>query len=153
MIAAYYATASLLASATLIATTLCTMHNAKIDHLRTLAILTIMSTLATTSAISDEITIALINLYRAQLSLSFGVNIGFPTPLGNLQPTILLDSSSTQYIYPTKWARRVGIGPNLNLNSSKIKGSFIIPKDTIITIPDIDISYIDGYSIPITCSS
>jgi len=38
------------------------------------------------------------------------------------------------------------MGPNTNPLGSKIEGSFIGP-------PDIDISYVDGYSMPITCSS
>ena len=38
------------------------------------------------------------------------------------------------------------MGPNLNSNSSKIKGSFTGPSN-------IDISYVDDYSVPITCSS
>jgi len=46
----------------------------------------------------------------------------------------------------------VGIKPNLNINSSKIEESFIIFEDIIIIILDIDISYIDSYSILITCS-
>ena len=37
------------------------------------------------------------------------------------------------------------MGPNLNPDGSKIKGSFTGP-------PDIDVSYVDGYSVPITCS-
>jgi len=38
------------------------------------------------------------------------------------------------------------VGPNLNPDGSKIKSSYTGP-------PDIDISYIDSYSVPITCSS
>jgi hypothetical protein len=153
MIATYCATVSLLVSATLIVATPCTTHDDEIGHIRTPVTSTTMSTLATASAAGDEMTIAITNLYGAQLSLSFGLNAGFPTPLGNPQPTILPDSSSTQYIYPTGWAGRVGVGPNLNVNSSKIEGSFIVPEDTTVAIPDIDVSYVDGYSVPITCSS
>jgi hypothetical protein len=47
----------------------------------------------------------------------------------------------------------VGIELNLNLNNSKIEGSFIVPEDIIIIILDIDVSYVDGYSVLITCSS
>ena len=152
MIAAYYITVSLLISTTLIAVTLCTTHNTAINHFNTQATSTVMSILAATSAVGDEMTIIITNLYKAQLSLSFGLNTGFPALLNNPQLIILLDSSSTQYIYLIKWARRVGIKPNLNINSSKIEESFIIFEDIIIIILDIDISYIDSYSILITCS-
>jgi hypothetical protein len=98
-------------------------------------------------------TIAITNLYGAQLSLSFGLNAGFPSPLGDPQPTLLPDSSSTQYLYPTGWAGRVAIGPNSNINGSKIEGSFIIPPNGNVALPDVDVSYVDGYTVPITCSS
>jgi hypothetical protein len=103
-------------------------------------------TVSTSAATTVDMTIAITNLYGTQLSLSFGVNSGFPTPLCNSQPTMLPDSSSTQYIYPTGWAGRVAIGPNLSPYGSKIEGSYTGP-------PDIDVSYVDGYSVPITCSS
>ncbi|KAF8847360.1 hypothetical protein BDZ45DRAFT_607608 [Acephala macrosclerotiorum] len=141
-------------SETLIVATPCTTHNAAIDHLlSTLGISTAMSTLAATSDTDDEMTIAITNSYGAQVSLSFGLNAGFPSPLGDPQPTKLPDSSSTQYLYPTGWAGRVNIGPNLSPYGSKIEGSFIVPKNATVAIPDIDVSYVDGYSVPITCST
>jgi hypothetical protein len=83
MITAYYTTVSLLISATLIAVTLYTTYDAAIDHLNTQAISTTMSILATTGAAGDEIIIVITNLYKAQLSLSFGLNTGFPALLSN----------------------------------------------------------------------
>jgi len=73
MIAAYCATVSLLMSTTLIAVTPYITHDAAIDHLNTQAISTTMSTLAATGAAGDEMTITITNLYKAQLSLSFGL--------------------------------------------------------------------------------
>jgi hypothetical protein len=83
MIAAYCTTVSLLMSTTLIVITPCITHDDEIGHIRTPVISTTMSILATASAVGDEMTIVITNLYRAQLSLSFGLNTGFPTPLGN----------------------------------------------------------------------
>lgn len=91
-------------------------------------------------------TIAITNLYKAQLSLSFGSNAGAPTPIGNPTATILAKGSPTHYTFPTGWAGRIYVGPNLNPYGSKIEGSYTGP-------PDIDISYVDGYSVPITCTS
>ena len=48
---------------------------------------------------------------------------------------------------------RVAIGPNTNINGGKIEGSFIIPLNETVAIPDVDVSYVDGYTVPITCSS
>jgi hypothetical protein len=131
----------------LIAATPCTTHDAALVSPYSTAITSAAtSTLTATSNTGLEMTIAITNLYGTQLSLSFGLNSGFPPPLGDPQLTILSDSSITQYIYPTGWAGRVGVGPNLSLYSSKIEGSFTGP-------PDVDVSYVDGYSVPITCSS
>ena len=91
-------------------------------------------------------TISITNVYGTQLSLSFGSNADGPSPIGNPLATILPDTSPTQYAFPTGWAGRIYVGPNTNPMDSKIEGSFTDP-------PDIDVSYVDGYSVPITCSS
>jgi hypothetical protein len=54
-----------------------------------------ISTFTATSDIGLKMTIAITNLYRAQLSLFFGLDAGYPPLLGNPQPTILLNSLST----------------------------------------------------------
>ena len=94
----------------------------------------------------DYMTIAVTNLLDNDISLSFGSAAGGPSPVGNPLPTTLNDNGFTQYTFPTGWAGRICVGPNLNLNGSKIEGSYTGP-------PDIDISYVDGYSVPITCFS
>ena len=91
-------------------------------------------------------TISITNQYRSHVSVSLASDAGGPSPIGSPTPAILPNASPTQYIFPTGWAGRVCIGPNLNPNGSKIEGSFTGP-------PDIDVSYVDGYSVPITCSS
>lgn len=48
-------------------------------------------------------------------------------------------------MYPTKWAGRIYIGKTINSADSKIEGS-------TTGANDIDVSYVDGYSVPITCS-
>ena len=90
--------------------------------------------------------IAVTNVYGNHLSLSFGLDAGGLSPVGNPLPTKLADNAFTQYAFPTGWAGRIYVGPNLNPDGSKIEGSFTGP-------PDIDVSYVDGYSVPITCSS
>jgi hypothetical protein len=140
-----YITLSVLSFATLVVTTPCT--TAFVNSAGTTSTNgATISTSATANNPPVEMTIAITNSYGTQVSLFFGVNSGYPTPLGDPQPTTLLAASSTQYIYPTGWAGRITIGPNLNPNGSKIEGSYTGP-------PDIDVSYVDGYSVPITCSS
>ncbi len=99
-----------------------------------------------TGSSGDYMTISITNVYGTQLSLSFASNAGGPAPVGNPSATILPDASPTYYAFPTGWAGRINVGPNTNPLGSKIEGSFTGP-------PDIDVSYVDGYSVPITCSS
>jgi len=96
--------------------------------------------------LEEHLTIAMTNVHGTPLSISFGSNAGGPSPVGDPSATTLAHGSPTQYAFPTGWAGRIYVGPNLNPLGSKIEGSYTGP-------PDIDISYVDGYSVPITCSS
>ena len=103
------------------------------------------------------LTMSIINLHGTQLTLSFGSNEGAPFPVGNPSITNILGSSQTQFAFPTGWAGRIGVGPNSNVNASKIEGSFVVPPNCsgtdCIAVVDMDVSLVDGYSVPITCSS
>ena len=99
-----------------------------------------------TDSSGDYMTISITIIYGTQLSLSFASNAGGPSPLGNPLATVLLNASPTQYVFPTGWAGRIYVFLNTNPLGSKVEGSIINP-------PDIDISYVDGYSVPITCFS
>lgn len=78
------------------------------------------------------------------ISISFLSNAGGPAPVGNLAATILSYNSLTRSAFQI---RRAGsFGPNTDYRSSNIEGSLIGP-------PDIDVGYLDSYSVPITCAS
>lgn len=96
--------------------------------------------------IEPLMTIAITNRYGRPLSLSLLANSEAPPPIGNPLPTVLPSASKTQYTFPTGWAGRISVGPNLHSQGSKIEGSFT-------NEPDIDVSYVDGYTVPITCLS
>ena len=99
----------------------------------------------TSATTTSYMTIAVTNFYGTQLSLSLGVNAHFPTPINNPQPTVIPDSASTHYIYPTGWAGRISVGETTDIGNSLIEGSYT-------NEPYIDVSYVDGFSVPITCS-
>ena len=111
---------------------------------------TIITVLETRSmapkGLSNYIIITIINIYGNYLFFSFGLDAGGSSLVGNPSPTKLANNAFTQYTFPIEWAGRVYVGPNLNPNNNKIKGSFTSP-------PNIDISYVDNYSVPIMCSS
>lgn len=91
-------------------------------------------------------TIAITNSYGSPVSLAFGSNIPGPAQDGDTTPTVLV--SSTRYTYPTGWAGRIGVGKTVNGCNSLIEASF--PGEQWNSL---DVSYVDGYSVPITCST
>lgn len=98
------------------------------------------------TSLQSMMTIALTNMYGHDLSVSLESNRGAPSPIGNPRPSVLPNASPTEYIFPSGWAGRICVGPDLNPNGSKIEGSFT-------GLPDIDVSYVDGYTVPLVCDS
>ena len=88
-------------------------------------------------------TIDITNNWPKPLSISFLNNAGSPSALGAPQGAPL--ATKTQIIYPTGWAGRIYVGDTINSADSKIEGS-------TTGANDIDVSYVDGFSVPITCS-
>lgn len=91
-------------------------------------------------------TISIVNSYSVPLSLAFGSNAGAPPPIGNPTPTAIGKGATTAYSFPTQWAGRIYVGKSFQSEGSKIEGSVTGP-------PDMDVSYVDGYSVPIICTS
>ena len=92
-------------------------------------------------------TFSIVNSYSVALSLVFDSNAGGPDPMGgNIAPTTIGAGSTTFYSFPTGWAGRISVGKTTHPANSKIEGS-------ITGSPDMDVSYVDGYSVPIVCSS
>jgi len=88
--------------------------------------------------------IVIANHWTEPLSISYGDNAGSPGALG--APTSAPLGTATTVVYPTGWAGRIYIGKTINSADSKIEGS-------TTGANDIDVSYVDGYSVPITCSN
>ena len=82
---------------------------------------------------------------RKSIMSNYGVD-QVPTPVGNPGYGIL--TSSTRVLFPSDWAGRITIGKNYDPRGSKIEASFSPPN----YVPDVDISYVNGYSVPISCS-
>jgi hypothetical protein len=90
-------------------------------------------------------TIDIVNSWSSDLHVSYGSNAGGPSAVGNPNPGPL--GTSTRVVVPTSWAGRVyvGPGPTVDPMGTKVEGS-------TTGQPDIDVSYVDGYSVPMTCS-
>lgn len=90
------------------------------------------------------LTIAITNYWTAPLSVSYFQNSDSPSAVGAPQPAPL--GTSTQVVFPTNWAGRIVVGKTTDSDGSKIEGSTTVWND-------IDVSYVDGYSVPIVCSN
>ena len=114
------------------------------------ALSAVMSALETRSIapnhLNNYIIITITNIYGNYLFLLFNLNTNSLFSVNNSSLTKLANNTFTQYAFLTKWAERIYLGPNLNPNSSKIKGSFT-------GFSNINVSYMNSYSVPITCSS
>ncbi|KAL8920106.1 MAG: hypothetical protein Q9208_006459 [Pyrenodesmia sp. 3 TL-2023] len=94
-----------------------------------------------------DMTIAITNRHGQDLSLAFDSNAGAPGFRGNPKPTALAAAGTTSYAVPSGWAGRINVGKIDHVDNSKIEASFYGAGNG-----DIDISYVDGYSVPITCA-
>lgn len=92
-------------------------------------------------------TFSIVNSYSVALTLAFDHNNPGPDVMGGpIAPTTIGAGSTTFYSFPTGWAGRIYVGKTFNTANSKIEGS-------ITGSPDMDVSYVDGYSVPIVCTS
>ncbi|MCJ1296038.1 hypothetical protein MMC34_007603 [Xylographa carneopallida] len=96
-------------------------------------------------------TISITNAYGKPLWLSYASNAAadgtsYPPPIGNPTPAVLPPGAATAIVYPTGWAGRITVGKVNTDQGSKIEGS-------TTGANDVDVSYVDGYTVPITCSS
>jgi hypothetical protein len=97
-----------------------------------------------TNVTGGVMTIAITNNWPSPLSISYLNNEGSPSAIGAPQGAPL--GTKTTVVYPTGWAGRIYVGNTINSADSKIEGS-------TTGANDIDISYVDGFSVPITCSA
>ncbi|KAL8985264.1 MAG: hypothetical protein Q9205_001000, partial [Flavoplaca limonia] len=74
---------------------------------------------------------------------------GSPTIIGNPSTNTFLAGSNTQIVVTRNFAGAIFIGKSFDPANSKIEISFSPPQNYR---PGVDVSYVDGYSVPITCS-
>lgn len=99
--------------------------------------------------LTGDLTIHVTNSVGNGLSISYGHNYGSPTALGD--PIAGPLGTSTSVVYPTDWAGRITIGKGFDTDGSKIEGSYL-PLAELGYVPNVDISYVDGFTVPIVCS-
>ncbi|KAK4225153.1 hypothetical protein QBC38DRAFT_531397 [Podospora fimiseda] len=99
----------------------------------------------------------LITLHMVNVEIKDGTTSTFPTPNGGL-PTAgnFAGGSTYSLLVPTGWAGRVAFnkaGSPIVGDESLIEDSYMMQKNTSLNYPlgDVDVSYVDGYTYPITC--
>ncbi|KAF6239791.1 hypothetical protein HO173_002337 [Letharia columbiana] len=98
--------------------------------------------------VAGPLTISVTNSFGSGLYASFGHNAGSPTAIS--YPGNGAIGASFEAVYPANWAGRIAIGkdddPDYINRGSLIEASY----DN--GAPFVDISYVQGFSIPIVCS-
>ena len=86
------------------------------------------------------------NNYGIPLSVSYLNNADSPSAIGCPGAAQLAPSATTEVVFPTGWAGRIFVGKEARAGDTLIEGS-------TTGANDIDVSYVDGYSVPITCGT
>lgn len=86
------------------------------------------------------------NNYGIPLSVSYLNNADSPSAIGCPGAAQLAPSATTEVVFPTGWAGRIFVGKEARAGDTLIEGSTTGMKD-------IDVSYVDGYSVPVTCGT
>ncbi|KAI1867267.1 hypothetical protein JX265_000896 [Neoarthrinium moseri] len=107
-------------------------------------------------------TISIVNQAGAPISTLHASNVGGPSIVSGINTTIgtMAAGATAAIAVPTGWAGNIQIGlakHKLTGDVSQIEANFVIPPDNGIThytfaVPDIDVSYVNGYSLSMTCS-
>ncbi|KAK0512416.1 hypothetical protein JMJ35_005544 [Cladonia borealis] len=92
---------------------------------------------------SGYVTVNITNKHTASLSVAVTSDPSAPSASGDPQPSLLGDS--TQFLFEKGFSGLIGVAPQLDSADSKIELSY----DKSVYA---DVSYVDGYTVPITCS-
>ena len=96
-----------------------------------------------TPEFSGYVTVSITNKHTAKISVAVTSDSSAPSASGNPQPSLLGDT--TQFYFEKGFSGRIGVGPQLDSADSKIELNY----DQSVFA---DVSYVDGYTVPITCS-
>ena len=92
---------------------------------------------------SGYVTVSLTNKHTASLSVAVTSDPSAPSASGDPQPSLLGDA--TQFLFEKGFSGQIGVAPELDSAATKVELSY----DKSVYA---DVSYVDGYTVPITCS-
>ena len=86
------------------------------------------------------------NNFGVPLSVAYLNNADSPSAIGCPGSAAITPSQTTEVVFPTGWAGRIFVGKEPVGGASLIEGS-------TTGANDIDVSYVDGFSVPISCGN
>ncbi|KAL8658867.1 MAG: hypothetical protein Q9226_000730 [Calogaya cf. arnoldii] len=98
---------------------------------------------------AERLTVRITNAFGLDLPISYQSGEGSPTIIGNPSTNTFLANSNTEVVVTRGFHGSLFIGKSFNPANSKIEISWSPPQNYRIGL---DVSYVDGYSVPITCS-
>ncbi|KAI0142917.1 hypothetical protein GGR57DRAFT_485249 [Xylariaceae sp. FL1272] len=104
-------------------------------------------------------TITFVNKHNMAVSTTHGRNAGAPAATsGNVAPGTMAVGATAAFAVPTNWAGRVAVaearwGPLVNGRlATLLEANFNYAAGYGVAVPDFDVSYVDAYSVPMTCA-
>lgn len=93
----------------------------------------------------QDVTIQIRNAASIPVSIAYTHYTGGPGFNGNPGPGSLAPAATTAVSAPPGWVGTIFVGNNFNPNGS------VIEANLVGQYPNIDVSYVSGYSVPIVC--
>ncbi|RWA04719.1 hypothetical protein EKO27_g10384 [Xylaria grammica] len=100
-----------------------------------------------------EYVVTLVNSHTAAISTAHNQNVGSPTALQD-GGSVLEANATAIFAVPTNWAGRVAMaeaGVAIRDRASLLEGSFIVQEGLTKARIVFDVSYVDGFTVPIVC--
>ncbi|KAB5513188.1 hypothetical protein GE09DRAFT_981250 [Coniochaeta sp. 2T2.1] len=104
------------------------------------------------------LTITYINKHTAAVSTYHAHEQGGPTAVwGPAGAGTMAKSATASVAYPTNWAGNMAVveyggSKGIAGDESLVEANFKVPGGYSVAVADVDISYVNGFSVPITCS-
>ncbi|KAH8127562.1 hypothetical protein ACSS6W_000123 [Trichoderma asperelloides] len=102
------------------------------------------------------LTITVVNSHGDAISTSHAHDPNGPSAVsGNVGPGTMAAGATAAFAVPTGWIGNVAIndaGWAITGDDSLIEANFVVPQGSSIAVADVDISYVNGFSVAIVCS-
>ncbi|EED20759.1 conserved hypothetical protein [Talaromyces stipitatus ATCC 10500] len=100
-------------------------------------------------------TIVVVNSHGDTITTALDTNPSAPTPVsGNTVPGTMTNGETASIAVPTNWIGNLAINDarwGLTGDDSLIEANFVVPYGESVAVGDIDVSYVDGFSVAIVC--